>query len=111
RLLYVDWLSRTRQGDDKVRLSRKEGRELEDIGDFGNGGGLRGRMNGGQERHTEATLPGGQNRKASLQTRSSVGTNGRPVGFVEGGLENVRNTEFRGALNERGADLPHKVAG
>jgi len=96
RLLDVDHCTGLGHGHHQVGLPRQEGRQLDDVADFGHWCGLVGFMHIGNHRHAEGLLHFLEDLHALFQARATERGNGRAVGLVEAGLEHIGDAEFLG---------------
>lgn len=94
----------------EVGLTRKEGRQLDDVADFSHDRSLIRLVDVGDDRHAEGLLDVLENSHALFQARATVRGHRGTVGLVETGLEHVRDTEFLGHLYVLFADLHRHVA-
>ena len=62
---------------------------MQDVDDFGGGGGLGGVVNVGEDREVEIGFNFGEDAETFGETRTTKGFNGGAVGFVVGGFEDV----------------------
>ncbi len=109
-LLDVDDRACLGHGDHQVGLARQEGRQLDDVADFGDHGSLRRLVDVGDQRHVEGLLDLFEDAHALFQAGATVGGHRRAVGLVEAGLEHVGDAELVGHPHVFFADLEGHVA-
>ncbi len=78
---------------------------MEDVHEFGGGGGLGLGVDVGEHGDFEFRADFGQHAQAGFQARAAKGLGGGAVGFVEAGFENVKDAELRAGFFEGGGDL------
>ena len=97
-LLDVDDLSGLCGRDDEVRLAAQEGRDLDDVGDLPDLLCLPGLVHVCDDRDAVGVLDLLEDAEALLDAGAAEGGGARPVGLVEGALEDVGDAEpARGA--------------
>lgn len=99
-LFDIHGASATSRRDKKVRLTTEKGRYLENIDHFGGGFNLGYIVDIGEDRTAETFFNFGENFEALGESRSAKRFTTGPVGFVEGSLEDERNTEIGSEFNE-----------
>ena len=82
-LLDIDDRSGFCHGNNKIRLSAQESRQLDDIANFCGRCSLPGFVNIGNDRNTELALDVCQDLQPLLKTGAAEGTHGRAVSLVE----------------------------
>ena len=110
-LLHVDGPARAGGGQQQVRLTAEEGRDLQHVHDLCHGCRLIAFVHVRQHRHANLVLDALQNLEPDVHRVAAEGINGGPVGLVERRLENQRDAQAVADLANAGSHLEGKVFG
>ncbi|MNE62279.1 hypothetical protein D3C80_1575490 [compost metagenome] len=99
RLLDVDRFASFGQRGYQIGLACQEGWQLKHISNFGDRRALIDFVNVGDHRNAEFCLDLLEDAQAFFHPRTTIGVDGRTVGFVEAGFEDVGNSQLFGDAN------------
>ena len=85
-LLDVDRLAGFGGGDQQIGLAAEEGRNLQDVHDFGDFGALLGQVHVGDDRHADLFADFFEDGRCCIKARAAFGREAGAVGFVEAGF-------------------------
>ena len=100
-LLDVDDAPGSRRGDQEIRLTAKEGRDLQDVDGFGDVRALAGLMHVGENGHSELLADVGEDRERLVEAEPSLRLERGAVRLVERALVDEADVELAGELVQR----------
>ena len=100
RLFDVDDATGFGSGEKEIGLASQKGGDLQDVRDFGDGGGLGSVVDVGEDGEVQVRLDFAEDAQTLGKSWPAKGFHGRTVGFVVGGLKDVRHAGVRGNFGD-----------